>query len=263
MIDAPMSGIKCKCAMLAVHEKGRYTVRIKAPKSAGHGSLSGQSKTPAVRMAGLITRIEEKHPFSRKLHQEVLAMFESLAPYMNLPMRIVFANMWCFGGLLRRLIPSLNAQAGSMLGTTCTFKNLQTTAEGDCTAEVFFRCVKQDDLEKDLETFYQIAAEYGIVKDEVTENEYHRPASLSSKGYRFIRDCVEQYFDYAACAPFILPAGTDARHFCDLSDAVIRFAPIDINDQQYGSVHNVNENIGMDAVVRAVGFYRMVLGKLK
>lgn len=263
VIDAPMSGIKCKCAMLAVHEKGRYTVRIKAPKSAGHGSLSGQSKTPAVRMAGLITRIEEKHPFSRKLHQEVLAMFESLAPYMNLPMRIVFANMWCFGGLLRRLIPSLNAQAGSMLGTTCTFKNLQTTAEGDCTAEVFFRCVKQDDLEKDLETFYQIAAEYGIVKDEVTENEYHRPASLSSKGYRFIRDCVEQYFDYAACAPFILPAGTDARHFCDLSDAVIRFAPIDINDQQYGSVHNVNENIGMDAVVRAVGFYRMVLEKLK
>ena len=61
----------------------------------------------------------------------------------------------------------------------------------------------------------------------------------------------------------VLPAGTDARHFCNLSDAVIRFAPIDINDQQYGSVHNVNENIGMDAVIRAVGFYRMVLEKLK
>ena len=69
---------------------------------------------------------------------------------------------------------------------------------------------------------------------------------------------VEKEFDYAACAPFILPAGTDARHFSNLSDVVVRFAPIDINNQQYGSVHNMDENIGTDVVVRAVKFYREV-----
>ena len=213
VIDAPMSGMDCKYAMLAVHEKGRYTIRVKAAQTAGHGSLVKQLKSPAVRIAGLITKIEKKQPFIRKIHPEVLVMFESLAPYMKLPMRLIFANMWCFGGILKRLIPVLNAQAGSMLGTTCTFKNLRTAENGDCTAEVFFRC-------------------------------------------------VEEEFGYAACAPFILPAGTDARHFSELSDAVIRFAPIDINNQQYASVHDKNENIGMESVVRAVAFYKTVLRKL-
>ena len=83
-----------------------------------------------------------------------------------------------------------------------------------------------------------------------------------AKDTRFIKSCVEEQFNYAACAPFILPAGTDARHFSDLSDAVIRFSPIDINSQQYASVHNGNENIGMDAVARAVEFYKNLLKKM-
>lgn len=42
-------------------------------------------------------------------------------------------------------------------------------------------------------------------------------------------------FTYAAAVPFILPAGTDAKRFTGLSDAVIRFEPIDIDGQQYGT----------------------------
>lgn len=259
VIDPPMGGISCKCAMLAVHEKGRYRIRIRATRELGHASLAKQQPSPEVRMANLITRIEKEQPFLRKMHPEVSAMFENLAPYMNFPMRLVFANMWCFRGILVRLIPSLNSSAGSMLGTTCSFQNLCTTKEGDCTAEVFFRCVKGEDLQKDLETFYEIAKEYDIVKDEILMDEYYPPASLESEGYHFIKSCVEKEFPYAACAPFILPAGTDARHFSNLSEAVIRFAPIDINGQQYASVHNQNENIGMDEVVRAVRFYRELL----
>ena len=53
------------------------------------------------------------------------------------------------------------------------------------------------------------------------------------------------------------------KHFSELSDAVIRFAPIDINNQQYASVHNMNENIGTDAVVRAVEFCKYVLKEIR
>lgn len=263
VIEPPMGGIKCKCAMLAVHEKGRYTLRIKAPQTAGHGSLVDKIKTPAVRMAGLITKMEKEQPFLRNIHPEVQAMFEELAPYMVWPMRLVLGNAKYFGGVLKRAIPAMNAQAGSMLGTTCTFKNLQTDKDGTCTAEVFFRCVKEEDLKEDLEKFQKIAAEFQVEFDQVLEDEYHDPASLQSEGYAYIKSCVEEFFDYAACAPFILPAGTDARHFSDLSDAVVRFAPIDINNQQYGSVHNIDENISMDTVVRAVRFYKKLLKNME
>ncbi len=92
-----------------------------------------------------------------------------------------------------------------------------------------------------------------------SDNEYYRPASLDSDGYKYIKKTVEKIFDYAAAAPFILPAGTDARRFADLSDAVIRFAPIDIDSQQYGSVHGENENISIDKIHLAVDFYKELL----
>ena len=51
----------------------------------------------------------------------------------------------------------------------------------------------------------------------------------------------------------------DARRFADLSDAVIRFAPIDIDKQQYSSVHGENENISVDKIHLAVDFYKELL----
>lgn len=51
----------------------------------------------------------------------------------------------------------------------------------------------------------------------------------------------------------------DARQFTDLSDAVIRFAPIDIDKQQYASVHGENENISVDKLHLAVDFYKELL----
>lgn len=41
-----------------------------------------------------------------------------------------------------------------------------------------------------------------------------------------------------------------------LSAAVIRFAPIDIDNKQYASVHGENENISVDKLSLAVEFYK-------
>lgn len=259
VIDPPLSGLSCKCAMLAIHEKGRYKIRMKASKEKGHGSLNKNVLSPSVRMAAFITKITTKQPFIRRMYPEVQAMFESLAPHMNLGMRLIFANMWLFKNPLVKIIPALNAQAGSMLGTTCYFDKLNTTESGNVTCEVFFREVNKADLEKDLEKFFEIASAYSIVCSEVLLDESYKPADLNSPGFQYIKQCTEKSFPYAACAPFILPAGTDARHLCDLSDAVVRFAPIDIDNQQYGSVHNIDENIGIDAVAQAVDYYKELL----
>lgn len=104
----------------------------------------------------------------------------------------------------------------------------------------------------------KIAAKHDVELT-IRENEYYKPASLDSVGYQYIRSTAENAFPYAAVAPFILPAGTDARRFADLSDAVIRFAPIDIDSQQYASVHSENENIRVDKLHLAVDFYKALL----
>ena len=45
----------------------------------------------------------------------------------------------------------------------------------------------------------------------------------------------------------------------DLSDAVIRFVPIDINNKQYASVHNDDENFLIDKLGLVVKFYKELL----
>lgn len=142
----------------------------------------------------------------------------------------------------------------------CTFRKVSTDPDGSCRGEAFLRCINDNDFAKDLDALRQIAAKHDVevtVRD--SDNEYYRPSSLDNTGYRYIRRTVEAAFPYAAAAPFILPAGTDARRFADLSDAVIRFAPIDIDKQQYGSVHGENENISVDKIHLAVDFYKELL----
>lgn len=48
-----------------------------------------------------------------------------------------------------------------------------------------------------------------------------------------------------------------------LSAAVIRFAPIDIDNKQYASVHGENENISVDKLSLAVEFYKKLLKNYK
>lgn len=207
---------------------------------------------------------DENPPFIRRLHPEVRGMFEALAPHMSFPMKFVFSNLWLFSGLLIKLMPKLNAAAGEMLGTGCTFKKLSTDEDGSCRGEAFLRCINDADFSKDLDAMRAAAEKYGVeitIKD--SDNEYYKPSSLDSDGYKYIKKTVEKVIPYAVAAPFILPAGTDARRFADLSDAVIRFAPIDIDKQQYASVHGENENISIDKIPQAVDFYKELIRNYK
>ena len=82
VIDPPLSGMKCeKCAMVAVHEKGRWKLRCTAPAVSGHTSLTRATRaTPPERMASFIHEITVKPSFVRRLNPQVKAMFTHWRP---------------------------------------------------------------------------------------------------------------------------------------------------------------------------------------
>lgn len=264
VIDAPMGGIECKCAMMAIHEKGRFSVECTASDGDAHQGLAANPETPVVRMSRFITDINSKNRFIRRMYPEVRAMFEGLAPYSVFPMRLIFANLWLFAPLLKVLIPKINAQAASMIGTMCSFTAINGSSQSKkCAATASLRCVNDDDFKQDLEAFKQVAEKYGItVKEAESGNEYHRPADFRLPQFAYVKKCIGEIFPHVGAAPFILPAGTDARHFSDICRCVVRFAPIEIDAQQYASVHSPNENISLKAVGNAVAFYKLFLKNL-
>lgn len=264
IIDPPLAGMKCKCAMLAVHEKGIHRLIFTAEEGTSHKGLTANTNTPVARMSAFVAEVNRKKPFITRLYPQVKAMLTQLCPYTPFTFRLVLANLWCFGGIIKTLMPRLNPQAGAMVGTSCSFHEIKGSYDDKkCVAKATLRYVDDKDFQKDLAEISKLAEKYGIKVTEGENNEYHKPADMSKPQFSYTRDCIAKIFPHVASAAYILPAGTDARHLSDICDCVIRFAPITMNAQQFGSVHSENENIDVEVIGEAVSFYKHYLKNYK
>lgn len=257
IVDPPLGNMNCeKCAMVAVHEKGRCRVNCTADWESSHVSLTGYKNNPVERMSGFIQEISVQKPFITRLNPHVKEMFAKLAPYCNFPMNVLFCNLWLFGGVIQNLLPKINATAGGMIGTTCAFQTIQGgTNEKICKASAMLRNINEEDLKKDLETFRKIAEKYSV-QVEIEHQEYYEPANMESRAYLYTMACLKHVFPRYPAAPYILPAGTDAWKLTPVCPCVIRFAPTRMSKQQLGSIHASDENLDVSAVAEATAFYK-------
>ncbi len=259
LIEPPLAGMKAdKCGMVAVHEKGRIYLNCTATAGNGHASLTAGAKaTPVERMSSFINEVMTNDIFIRRLNPQVEAMFKHMAPYLKFPMNMLLSNLWLFGGIIKKVMPKINAQAGGLIGTTCTFNKIEGSSEAkQCTAKAFVRPVDEKDFEADLNKFKEIAKKYDIEVEMTEDSEYHAPADMSKSQFEYTMNCIGEVFPQYPASPFILPAGTDARTLTDVCECVLRFAPIRLSAQQLGSVHAENENIDIDSVANCVAFYK-------
>ena len=257
IVEPPLTGMDCEmCAMVAVHEKGRLKLRCTAENESSHVSLTAFKGNPVERMAQFIQEITSKNIFIRRLNPQSRAMFAALAPYCQLPMKVILSNLWLFGGLLTKLLPKLNATAGGMVGTTCNFQEIQGSVNSKaCSSSVMLRNINEEDLKADYTAFKTVADKYGITL-ETERDEYYSPANMDSPAYAYTLDCLKTVFPRFPAAPYVLPAGTDAWRLTPVCDCVLRFAPTRMSKQQLGSIHSSDENLDITAVAEAAVFYR-------
>ena len=260
IVDPPLGNMACeKCAMVAVHEKGRCRITCTATWASSHVSLTGYKNNPVERMAAFIREVSKGDLFITRLNPQVMGMFSSLAPYCGFPMNVLFSNLWLFGGIIRKVLPQINATAGGMIGTTCAFQTIEGGTNAKiCTATAMLRNVNEADLDKDLEALTAVAAKYGI-EVEITHREYYHPVNADCAAYSYAFDCLKRIFPRYPAAPYILPAGTDAWKLTPVCDCVLRFAPTRMSAQQLGSIHAVDENLDVSAVAEAAFFYKYFL----
>lgn len=266
LIEPPLAGMNAdKCGMVAVHEKGRIYLNCTATAGNGHAGLTAGAKaTPVERMSSFINEVMTNDIFIRRLNPQVEAMFKHMAPYLKFPMNMLLSNLWLFGGIIKKVMPKINAQAGGLIGTTCTFNKIEGSTElKSCTAKAFMRPVDEKDFEADLNKFKEIAKKYEIEVEMTEDSEYHAPADMSKPQFRYTMNCIGEIFPQYPASPFILPAGTDARTLTDVCECVLRFAPIRLSAQQLGSVHAENENIDIDSVANCVAFYKHFIKNYK
>lgn len=258
--EPPVDGVKAgKCAMVGVHEKGRFTFICTASTDSIYQDITkAKRKNPVEQMTDFINAVQKSDIFIRRLNKQVKDMFTFIAPHLGFPLSFVFSNLRVFGPLVKKIMPKLNPQAEGLLGTTCSFTKIEgSSAQKKCTATAYLQTVSDEDFKKDIEAFKSLAKEYGISISEGETNEYHEPADINTDGFRYTKKCIEEVFPDCPVVPFILPSGgTDIRHLRAVSPCTLRFTPLKVSNKQLGLVHMPNENLDKACIKEAVDFYK-------
>ena len=263
IIEEPIAGVKGTYAMIGIVEKGYGDVKFTARGKGGHASAPGKN-TPLVRLGKFMTDVEKHPPFEAQFTPVVAEMFRRIAPNMNLGMKLLFSNVWLFKPLLLKVMPAVSPAAGAMLKTTLAF----TMAKGADGANVLpqeasvvgnMRFIHHQPNKESIDCISKIAAKYDIETEVLYQDTPCPIVDFKGKEFRMVEDIIHDIYPGVGTCPYVMTGGTDAKYYSRISDNCIRFAPLYIDGQQYGSIHGLNENIYQGTLPMGVDFYKAVI----
>lgn len=265
IVEEPVGGVKGLYGMVGVVEKGYGDVKFTARSNGGHASAPGKN-TPLVRLGKMMAEIEKRNPFTAKMTPTVREMFTRMAPNMTFGMRMIFANLWLFEGLLLKLLPSISPAAAAMTKTTIAF----TTAKGSDGLNVLpqeayvtanMRFIHHQPNGECMEILRKIAEKYQVEAEPLYQDEPCPIVDYQSDAFHLIEEAAAEIYPGVGICPYTMTGGTDAKFYKEICKNALRFAPIYIDGQQYSSIHGIDENIYQGALPKAVDFYKYVIKK--
>ncbi len=265
IVEEPVGGVKGLYGMVGVVEKGYGDVKFIAKSGGGHASAPGRN-TPLVRLGRFMADIDKKNLFKAEMTPTVREMFTRMAPNMTFAMRMIFANLWLFEGLLLKLLPMISPAAAAMTRTTIAF----TTAKGADGLNVLpqeayvtanMRFIHHQPNKECIALLKELAKKYDIEVEALYNDEPCPIVDYRSDAFHLVEDVAAEIYPDVGICPYTMTGGTDAKFYKEICENAIRFAPIYIDAQQYSSIHGINENIYQGALSKAVDFYKLVIKK--
>ena len=262
ILGGQIPGVTGKSAMVAVHEKSRHLYRCTADADAsGHQGFGMAAASPVVRMSRFVAEVDGAKLYKAKFYPETEATFSAHVPYMAFPMKLLFGHMRLFSPIIKGVMAKI-PPAAAMLKTGISFQSVQARKGSDPAARadhaesyMMLRCVREEDLYEGLEKIRAIGKKNGV---EIVEEQrdFCRPTDFTAAPFRRLETLLNENFPDVIVAPFLLTAGTDARRLTDVADNILRFAPIDLDDKQFASIHGEDERIRIENVGECVRFYK-------
>lgn len=263
ILKEPIAGVQGRYCVVGVVEKGYGDLKFIARGKGGHASAPGKN-TPLPRLGAFMHSIETHSPFRAEFSPAVREMFRRLAPNMNFGMKLIFANLWLFAPLLKKLMPAISPAGAAMLQTTCAF----TTAHGSEGLNVLpssayvtanMRFIHHQPNEESIRLMTERAAKFGLETEVIYQDHPCPPVDYQGEPFRLLEQVAAEIYPGYGVIPYIMTGGTDAKYYGSICEHALRFAPIEINAQQYASIHAANENLNLSALPPAVDFYKAIL----
>ena len=259
IIYDPIGGANGTFAMIGVGEKGCADLKFVARSNGGHASTPPRD-TPLVRLGKFMVAAERDNLFETKLSPTICEMFRRFSPYMR-KSGIILRHPEKYSELIIRIIPKVSTTAAALFRTTIAF----TMAKGSEGLNVIpqeawvtgnMRFSHHQGREKSFEVISRLAKKYGLEMEIINPGETSGITDYNGDAFQLTERAVKKIFPNVEPVPYIMTGASDSRFFDKVSDQCIRFLPFQIDKQQLGSMHGIDENVNLVALSPAVAFYR-------
>ncbi|MBO6577211.1 MAG: M20/M25/M40 family metallo-hydrolase [Rhodothermales bacterium] len=260
-------GVTRPVAVVGVAEKGYANITLEASGDGGHSSIPPRSMAIS-NLAAALDDIAEQ-PMPARLDGATWALFEAVAPHMPLHYRVLFANKWLFGPLIRAVLAG-SASTNAVIRTTMAFTMLDAGTKPNvlpdrARAVINFRLMPGDsdyDVVTHLE--HTLRQHPNVTVASATGRPAVGVAPTSGPGYDdIVRSVSAAFGDSVVLAPYMTTGGTDAKHFAALTDRIYRFIPFEVFPSRDGILlHGVDERLPEAQLAPAVAFYHALLTDL-
>ncbi|MBG0787684.1 MAG: M20/M25/M40 family metallo-hydrolase [Anaerolineaceae bacterium] len=264
VIEGFLPGVERQVGVIGISEKGYVSLKLSVEMEGGHSSMPAQETAIGVLSRAVASLELNPMPPHLEVIEFLMSYLGSALPFKQ---RLLFANTWLFGGILKKELAKANMLNATIRTTTApTIFNAgmkDNVLPAKAEAVVNFRILPGDDLRSVYEMVLERISDERVkvtpyLGDTLEGESGWDPspvANTDSPYYLRLARLTKEAFPDALVAPYLVLGGTDARHYGRLTRNALRFTPILMSKEDVGSVHGVNEKLSIDECSRMVGFY--------
>ncbi|RSD29056.1 M20 family peptidase [Mesobacillus subterraneus] len=260
IVENMVPGVTQPVGVIGVSEKGSATAELSIEGSGGHSSQP-KDRTNIGRVASAIAKLEETQ-FPADLQGPGEDLFEFVAPEMSFGMKYVFANKFVFEPVIEKILLQQPASA-ALIRTTIAPTIFQAGEQYNALPEkasaiINLRLMPGDSLE-DVRAFIEKTVEDEEILVKVDGSEASGVSSVDSWHFKAIQQSARNVYDEAVIAPYLMFAGSDAKHYDRIAENTYRFLPVQLTSDDLNRMHGTNEHVSIENFLNAIQFYMEVI----
>jgi len=252
-------GIPGWVALIGIAEKGFLSLELSTRAEGGHAAQPPRETTVGI-LAAAVARLQAK-PFPARFTGPAAALFDYLGPEMPFPAKMIFANMWLFGGLVKRQLAAKPVTDASIRTTTAPTQFRGSDRDNilpmQATAVINFRILQGDTVESVTKRVTDVIADPRVKICPLAGNVFQPSPTSPTSGWSFdiLTGAIREAIPDAIVAPTLVLGRTDCCYFVDLSPCCYRFVPERVRSDELASLHGVNERLLISSYGEIINFY--------
>lgn len=265
LTEGIVPGIEKKVALIGVAEKGYLTLKLTAEVEGGHGSMPAKENSIGV-ISKAIVRIQE-NSFPAQITKPVEVFLDYVGPEMPFLKKIIFANRWLFQGLVINAYeqtPSGNALIRTTVSPTIFTSGIKDNVIPEtATAILNVRTLPGRSHEEVVSDIRSLIGDERIKIEVLTSLNPSPVSSVDAAGFKTMEKTIRQIFPDTYVAPSLMIAGTDSKHYAEISPNIYRFLPVRLRKEDLGRIHGSNERIKEEDYKNLIRFYYQLMKNIK